>query len=50
METILTVKEKPNSYVFGKIGNRLTLFFNTPEELKVQLDELKKMGLYKDGK
>ncbi len=39
-------RDKPNTYEFGKAGNRFKLHFNTPEDLKKQMDELEKMGLF----
>jgi len=36
--------EKPNSYEFGRAGDRFKIFFNTPEDLRNQLNELIAMG------
>ncbi len=38
--------EKPNSYEFGKAGDRFKLYFDSTKELLDQLEELKKAGLY----
>jgi len=38
--------ERPNSYEFGKAGNRFKLYFDTPEDLKAQIDRLIVLGLY----
>ena len=41
------INEKGNSYEFGKAGNRFKLYFNTPEELKAQINALVTIGLIK---
>jgi len=46
-ETIIKT-EKPNSYEFGKAGNRFKLYFDTPKDLKEKIDELKTMGFMED--
>ena len=38
--------DKPNSYEFGKAGNRFKLYFNTPEELQAEIAKLRELGLY----
>ena len=43
---VISRSEKANSYEFGKAGNRFKLYFDTPEELKVQIDRLIVLGLY----
>ena len=43
---VLTKAEKPNSYEFGRAGDRFKLYFDTAEELKEQIDKLTKLGLY----
>lgn len=43
-----TVVEKPNSYEFGKAGNRFKLYFNEPADLKKQMKELQELGYYID--
>ena len=45
MEKIINVTEKPNSYEFGKSGNRHKIYYDTPEQLKNHMDELRRMGL-----
>lgn len=46
MNKIIHRTEKPNSYEFGRAGNRYKLYFDTPEDLKAQLDKLSELGLY----
>ncbi len=43
---ILNKTEKPNSYEFGKAGNRFKLYFDTVENLNSQLKELESTGLF----
>jgi len=38
--------EKPNSYEFGKAGNRFKLYFDDPHDLKRQMDKLTELGIY----
>ena len=40
--------ERPNSYEFGKAGNRFKLYFDKPAELVSQIEALKELGLYQD--
>lgn len=47
-QIIISRKEKPNTYEHGKAGDRFTLCFDTSEDLKAQIDELKDMGLWHD--
>jgi len=42
--TTRTIVEKPNSYEFGKAGNRFKLYFNTPQELKDMMDKLQDLA------
>lgn len=44
-QQILQRVEKPNSYEFGKAGNRWKLFFSDAKELKALMNELVKEGL-----
>jgi len=45
-ETIQKViTDKPNSYEFGKAGNRFKLYFNTAEDLQKEIQALVKIGL-----
>jgi hypothetical protein len=44
----LIVKDKPNSYEFGKVGNRFKIYYNEPVELLEHIEKLKNMGLYKN--
>ena len=43
-QVILKRTEKANSYEFGKASNRFKLYFETPEELRKQIDDLKALG------
>lgn len=43
---VLNKTEKPNSYEFGKAGNRFKLYFDTVENLKLQLKELETAGIF----
>ena len=45
---VVNETNRPSSYEFGKAGNRFKIYFDTPQNLKNQIDELKKLGLYKD--
>ena len=47
-QIIKNITEKPNSFEFGKAGNRFKLYFDTAEDLNNQIKELKKLGLYKE--
>ena len=40
--------EKPNTYEFGKAGNRFKLHFNDAKDLKDQMEELRKLGLIEE--
>ena len=42
----IVIKDRPNSYEFGKPGNRFKLYFEDIEDLKAQIQELKDKGLY----
>lgn len=41
---VITKKEKPSSYEFGKAGNRWKLYFEDAKDLKKQIDDLKAQG------
>lgn len=43
---VISRSERPNSYEFGKAGNRFKLYFDTPEDLDVQIKRLITLGLY----
>jgi len=43
---VVNISDKPNSYEFGKAGNRFKLYFNDVAELVAQIAELKAAGLY----
>jgi len=49
-QVVINKTEKPSSYEFGKIGKRFKIYFNTPEDLKIQIDKLKELGLYEEEK
>lgn len=40
--------EKPNSFEFGKAGNRFKLYFEDAMDLKKQMNDLKLLGMYKE--
>lgn len=46
VQVTLLKTERPNSYEFGKAGNRFKLYFDTPEHLDKQIKELQELGLY----
>ena len=41
IQEIITKADKPNSYEFGKAGNRMKLYFDTIEELAVKVQKAK---------
>lgn len=43
---IINKTYRPSSYEFGKASNRMKIYFDSPKDLKNQLDELKALGLY----
>ena len=47
-QTIITRNERPNSYEFGKSGNRFKLYFDTAADLDKQMKDLQALGLYVD--
>lgn len=46
MATSLTIAktEKPNSYEFGSAGNRFKLYFETADDLLIQVKKLRELG------
>lgn len=42
---IINKTEKPNSWETGPTGNRFKIYFEDAEDLKKQIEELKKQGL-----
>lgn len=48
IELVINKTEKPNSYEFGKAGNRFKLYFDTALNLEFQIEALKKLKLYKE--
>ena len=47
-QTIINKTEKPNSFEFGKAGNRFKIYFDTVDDLEIQIDNLIRQGLYLD--
>lgn len=45
MEIIKNETTRPNSYEFGKTGNRHKIYYENPADLKAHMDELRTMGL-----
>lgn len=45
---VLNKTEKPNSYEFGKAGNRFKLYFENAEDLQKQITKLKERGIYSE--
>jgi hypothetical protein len=43
---IINKTEKPNSYEFGKAGNRFKLYFEDAEDLKKQIKALEESKIY----
>ncbi len=48
-QVIVNKTEKANSFEIGSAGNRFKLYFDTAENLQEQINNLKKLGLYKEG-
>ncbi len=48
LTTTIIKTERPNSYEFGKAGNRFKLFFDSAEDLKKQIEKLKELGIYQE--
>jgi len=46
-QTITKTTDKPNSYEFGKVGNRFKVYYNEVSELKLHIEKLINCGLYK---
>lgn len=46
--TIINKTECPNSYEFGKAGNRFKIYFDDAEDLKAKLDALKELAILKE--
>lgn len=47
---IVTVTEKPNSYVFGKACNRFKIYFEKQEDAEKAVDACKNIEEYKNKK
>ena len=50
MEQNVTISktERPNSYEFGKAGNRFKIYFEDAFDLEKQLNALRQLGLFED--
>lgn len=44
--TSYTIKVKPNTYEYGKAGNRHTIAYDNAEDLKEQIEKLKNLGFW----
>lgn len=44
-DVIINRTERPNSYEFGKAGNRFKLYFDAITDLNEQMRDLKALGL-----
>ncbi len=44
-DVIINKTERPNSYEFGKAGNRFKLYFDDAIDLHAQMQALKDLGL-----
>lgn len=47
-QVVLTKVEKPNSYEFGKAGQRHKIYYDEVFELKDKIEQLKEAGLYQE--
>lgn len=47
-DVIINKSEKPNSYEFGKAGQRFKLYFDDVEDLDKQMKSLKALGLIEE--
>jgi hypothetical protein len=45
-QLIVSRKEKPNTYEYGKAGNRQTIAYDTPEDLDKTIKALKLLGYF----
>jgi hypothetical protein len=43
-QMVITKQERPNSYEFGKAGNRFKLYFEDAKDLVKKIKELKECG------
>ena len=50
LQLLINKTEKPNSFEVGKTGSRFKIYFDTAEDLKSQVDALKKAGFNIDQK
>jgi len=42
---VINKTERPNSYEYGKAGARVKLYFETVDDLKLQMDKLLLIGV-----
>lgn len=47
-QEVINKTEKPHSYEFGKAGARHKVYYNDVKELKLHIEQLKNVGLYKE--
>ncbi len=45
-QVVMNKTEKPNSYEVGKPSARHKIYYDTPDDLKTQIDKLIELGLY----
>lgn len=48
-QVVVSRKEKPNSYEYGKAGNRQSIAWETPEDLDKTVKSLKALGYFDEG-
>lgn len=48
-DLVINKTEKPNSYEFGKAGNRFKIYYSDSEDLQGQLNKLVEAGLAVEG-
>lgn len=47
-QIIINKTEKANSFETGKPGARFKLYFDTAEDLQIQINKLKELNLYQE--
>lgn len=47
-QMVITKQERPNSYEFGKAGNRFKLYFEDAKDLDNKIKDLEKYGFNVD--
>lgn len=45
VEMVINETSKPNSYEFGKAGNRVKIYYETPDGLLEHINKLKELGI-----